>query len=198
MRKFTLALLTLFCLASCEKTETNNNSNNNNNQTNGTIVGTWKLNSIDNIRGQEGYIDPSSGNQVYTFSVEYATGDSTWNNLYWVFNNDNSLIEYSQYEEFDNQLMWDTFAYSYTYNGISLEIFEEDGSNLFNQISINTLNDNTFDFDATMYEEYGMNDTVCFEEGKWDNIRFIKSTLPEIVNPRLSLKKNNLFFKKEK
>jgi len=120
------------------------------------------------------------------------------NNLYWVFNNDNSLIEYDQYEEFDNQLMWDTFTYSYTYNGISLEIFEEDGSNLFNQISINTLNNNTFDFDATMYEDYGMNDTVYFEEYKWDNIRFIKSTLPEIVNPRLSLKKNNLFFKKEK
>ena len=192
MRKFTLALLTLFCLASCEKTETNNN----NNQAYGTIVGTWKLNSIANITYQEGYIDPSSGNQVYTYS-EDAMEDWTMPNVYWVFNNDNSLLEYGQYETFDNQLMWDTFAFSYNYRGGSLEIFDEDGSNVFNQITINTLNNDMFDFNATTYFQYS-GDTVYFDETKWDSIRFIKSTLPEIENPRLSLKKNNLFFKKEK
>ena len=196
MRKFTLALLTLFCLASCEKTETNNN---NNNQANGTIVGTWKLTSVTSALIQEGYIDPSSGNQVYTYSEDLLQ-DWTVPNVYWVFNNNNSLIEYYQYSISDNQLMWDTTALSYTYERNSLEIFQ-DGENIYGQITINTLNDNTFDFSAISVNYYSKGpkgDTLYFEQINLENMRYNKSTLPEIDNPRLSLKKNNLFFKKEK
>ena len=203
MKKFTILLLALFCLASCEKQGTNYGPQGqsgtifDDNNTSSSIVGTWKLTSIASSLYQEGYIDPSSGNQVYTYSADNLQG---WimPNVYWVFNNDSSLIEYGQYEMEDNQLIWDTATYTYLLEGNSLELFIDFGFPLFDQTSINILNGSTLDFDAASYYQSTTSDTVYFDETTWDNIRFTRSTLPQIDKPRLSLKKNNLFFKKEK
>tara|TARA_B100000575_G_scaffold289065_1_gene290184 strand:+ start:562 stop:1176 length:615 start_codon:yes stop_codon:yes gene_type:complete len=204
VKKIALIFSVLFCFYACEKQGTNYGTQGesgtifDDNNTSSSIVGTWKLTSIASSLYQEGYIDPSSGNQVYTYSADNLQG---WKmpNVYWVFNNDSSLIEYGQYEMEDNQLIWDTATYTYLLEGNSLELFSDFGLPLFDQTSINILNGSTLDFDATSYwQSTTTYDTVYFDETTWDNIRFTKSTLPQIDNPRLSLKNNNLFFKKEK
>ena len=203
MKKIVLIFSVLFCFYACEKgtnygPQGESGTIFDDNNTSSSIVGTWKLTSIASSLYQEGYIDPSSGNQVYTYSADNLQG---WKmpNVYWVFNNDGSLIEYGQYEMEDNQLIWDTATYTYLLEGNSLELFTDFGLPLFDQTSINILNGSTLDFDATSYwQSTTTYDTVYFDETTWDNIRFTKSTLPQIDNPRLSLKKNNLFFKKEK
>tara|TARA_B100000927_G_scaffold3797_1_gene3026 strand:- start:112 stop:729 length:618 start_codon:yes stop_codon:yes gene_type:complete len=205
MKKIALIFSVLFCLASCEKQGTNYGPQGqsgtifDDNNTSSSIVGAWKLTSIGSSVNQEGYIDPSSGNQVYTSYYDNLEGCTSVPNVYWVFNNNNTLIEYGQYEVFDNEFMWDTIAYTYAYEGNSLEIFDsESGLSVFDQITINVLNSSTFDFDAYRYTQYQMGDTIYISQINVENARFTSSTLPQIDNPRLSLKKNNLFFKKEK
>ena len=215
MKKFTLVLLALFCLASCEKQGTNygpqgesgtidnndnnnddnNNDNNNNDNNNSLILGVWELSNVYNAVYIEGYINPSTNQQIETnnqnITSEYVGMDL---NIFWEFISDDIFIEYSDYTDMGT---WYADTISYTLNGGDL-LVNYNGDGEIDNWTINSLNNNLMDVSIRDYDQWSNGDTTYYDESKIDVI-FNKSQLPQfndLRSVRITNKKEKSLYRK--
>ena len=215
MKNFTLVLLALFCLASCEKQGTNygtqgesgtinnddnnndnnNNDNNNNNNNNSLILGVWELNNVYNAVETEGYLNPSTNQQIETYNENYTSDYAGMDlNVFWEFTSDDIFIEYSNYTDMGT---WYADTISYTLNGSDLLVNYSSDDEIDNW-KINSINNSLMDVSLIDYDQWSSGDTTYYDESKLDII-FNKSQLPQfndLRSVRITNKKEKSLYRK--